>query len=122
MNTRDRGGDGNFDDIARGVHARAIASVSPRTLAQLQLRRRAATAAGPRFRGYAWPLATACAVAALAIGWQLRRPEVLPAHVATSPAPLAAAPDDGGATLALDENPELFEWLASSDAATLAME
>lgn len=121
MNTRGRSGDGNFDDIARGVHARALASVSPRTLAQLQWRR-AAAPAGPRFRGYAWPLATVCAVAALAIGWQLRRPEVLPAHVTTVPAPLAAAPDDDGATLALDENPELFEWLASSDAAALAME
>lgn len=109
--------DDRFDAIVRDVHAHALDALSPRTRAQLQLRRRAAPAA-VRLRGYALPLAAACAVAALAIGWQLRRPD---AGIAPATLPVAAI-DDDSPTLALDENPELYEWLASSDAALLAME
>lgn len=135
MNTRDRidghgfddarsdnagSGDARLDALARSLHAQALQALSPRTRAQLLLRRGPKAGAPARPRAYAWPLATACALAALAIGWQLRDPAVPPA---APPAPLvAAAPDEDGATLALEENPELFEWLASGDAATLAME
>ena len=35
---------------------------------------------------------------------------------------VATTTDDDSATLVLDETPELYEWLASSDADTLAME
>lgn len=113
--------EGTFDDIARAVHARSLAALSPRTRAQLQLRRRAG-ASPTGMRLLAWPLAaTAGALAALAIGWQLRAPA--PGPVATPVAmPVAALPEDDSATLALEENPELYAWLASSDAATLAME
>ena len=111
--------DDRFDAIAREAHAHALDALSPHTRVQLQLRRRAAPAT-PRFRGYALPLAAACAIAALAIGWPLRRPDIA-TGVAPAAIPVAAA-DEDSPTLALDENPELYEWLASSDAAALAME
>jgi hypothetical protein len=122
MNTGDHDHRG-FDAIARGVHARSLDALSPRTRAQLQLRRRGAPTPTrtPRMRTLAWPIATACAIAALAIGWQLSGPGSMTTDTTPS-APMVAAADDDSATLVLDENPELYEWLASSDAATLAME
>ena len=119
MNTGD---DDRFDAIARDVHARSLDALSPRTRAQLQLRRRGALAPArsARIRTLAWPVAAACAIAALAIGWQLRSPASTDAPPGTPM--VAASTDDDSATLVLDENPELYEWLASSDADTLAME
>jgi len=121
MNTGDD--DNGFDAIARDVHARSLDALSPRTRAQLKLRRRDALApvrTAP-MRTLAWPIAAACAMAALAIGWQLRGP--VPADTAPgTPMVATTTGDDDSATLVLDENPELYEWLASSDADTLAME
>jgi hypothetical protein len=121
MNTGD---DDRFDAIARDVHARSLDALSPRTRAQLQLRLRGASTSprAPRMRTLAWPIATACAIAALAIGWQLRSPGSMPVDAPPSTPVASASTDDDSATLVLDENPELYEWLASSDAATLAME
>jgi hypothetical protein len=121
MNTGD---DDRFDAIARDVHAHSLDALSPRTRAQLQLHRRGALAPArtPRMRTLAWPIATACAIAALAIGWQLRGPGSTPADAPPGTTMVAATTDDDSATLVLDENPELYEWLASSDADTLAME
>jgi hypothetical protein len=121
MNTHDD--DDSFDAIARDVHARSLDALSPRTQAQLQVRRRGARASAhaSRRRRLAWPIVTACAVAALAIGWQLRGPGSVPTD-APPGTPMVAVTDDDSATLVLDENPELYEWLASSDAAALAME
>jgi hypothetical protein len=115
--------DGRFDALAREVHARSLDALSPRTRTQLQLRRRTSLqpVPAPRMRNLAWPIAAACAIAALAIGWQLRGPGSMPTEAPAS-TPMVAATDDDSATLVLDENPELYEWLASSDAATLAME
>lgn len=112
-----------FDEAMRQRHADALARLSPRTQAQLVLRQRAAAAPGARspLRSLAWPLAAACAAGVLAIGLQVRRsPEVAPA-----PAPSIAidADDDvASAYSALDEAPDLYLWLASSDAATFASE
>ena len=116
--------DNGFDALARDVHARALDALSPRTRAQLQLRRRGAfgPARTPRLRTLAWPMAAACAIAALAIGWQLGGPGSMPTDAPPDSPMVAATVDDDSATLVLDENPELYEWLASSDAATLAME
>ncbi len=111
--------DDRLDAIAREVHAHALGALSPRTRAQLRLRRRAAPAT-LRTHKYALPLAAACTVAMLAIGWQLRRSEV--ATGLPPPAAPVVVNDDDSPTLVLDENPELYEWLASSDAAVLAME
>lgn len=125
MNT---GFDDGFDARIRQAHADAVAHLSGRTRLQLQLRRGAATGAAPTTappRSFAWPLAAACAVAALAIGVQLRQPES-PGSVATpEPRPVVSATQDAAvadAYTALDESPDLYLWLASDDAAMLAME
>jgi ferric-dicitrate binding protein FerR (iron transport regulator) len=112
-----------FDDALRQRHAAAVAHVSPRTQAQLH-NRLAASATAPRHfvrHRVAWAAATACAALfALVIGLQLR-PQPTPASSPTS------VTDDGQvdantAYAALDENPDLYLWLASSDAVALASE
>ena len=115
--------DDAFDDRMRQQHALAVAQVSARTQARLQPRRRPASVATERhgrIRGFAWPLAAACAMGLLVVGLQWRRPDpALP----VAP-PVASVPDDefDGTYAALDEAPDLYVWLASSDAPTLAME
>jgi hypothetical protein len=123
------GFDDGFDARIRQAHAEAVSHLSARTRLQLQLRRGAATATRGKpaaTRSFAWPLAAACAVGALAIGLQLRQPEA----PGTTPAPdparaLASATPDASvadAWTALDESPDLYLWLESDDAAMLAME
>ena len=134
MNTdshnRDNGFHDGFDASLRLVHVQAVANLSPRAQAQLQLRRRAA-AAPVRHAPlrYAWPVAAACAVGLLAIGLQWRQaditvPGAAPVVVAPGNTNAAgeAAADDIDAYAMLDEAPDLYLWLASNDAATLAME
>lgn len=126
MNTD--GFDERFDARIRQAHAGAVSHLSGRTRLQLQLRRGAATTArAPAApRSFAWPLAAACAVGALALGLQLRQPESPGTDPAPSPAlPLASATQDAGvvdAYTAFDESPDLYLWLESDDAAMLAME
>ncbi len=121
----------DFDANLRQHHAQAVASLSARTLAQLQLRRRAVPAPPVRRHAtlrYAWPLAAACAVGMLAIGLQWGQADVevpaAPVVVAPGNPKSAGEPADGEleAYAMLDEAPDLYVWLASSDAATLAME
>jgi anti-sigma-K factor RskA len=114
----------DFDDALRQRHAAAVAHVSARAQAQLRNRLAASTATPRHFVGQrmAWVAATACAALfALVIGLQLR-PQSIPA---ASPAPVAV--DDGHADAnttyaVLDENPDLYLWLASKDAVALASE
>ncbi|MCI4567873.1 hypothetical protein [Lysobacter sp. CFH 32150] len=122
MSAHDNGLNGSdLDRELRLRHAQALANLSPRTLAQLQQRRK--TALSPRasapMRAFAWPLAAACAIGVLALGLQLRQPEVAPATTAV----VASDTNDvDDAYAALDETPELYLWLASNDAVTLASE
>ena len=113
--------DDNFDRELRRHHAQALANLSPRTLAQLQQRRQAAL--HPRtsapMRAFVWPLAAACAIGMLALGLQLRQPEVAPA---TTSVVVNDTNDVDNAYAALDETPDLYLWLASNDAVTLALE
>ena len=128
MNINDR----DFDATLRSHHAQALASMSARTQAQLQLRRRAATtpARHTSIRAFAWPLAAACAAGVLVVGLQWRKldpPEPASASsVAASSGTVDAtakpAEDEFEAYPVLDETPDLYLWLASSDATTLAME
>ena len=119
--------DDRFDARIREAHAEAVSRLSGRTRLQLQLHRGAATTrrAPMATRSFAWPLAAACAVGALALGLQLRGPES-PGSLPPAPAgQLAAAPQETGAAdayTALDESPDLYLWLESEDAAMLAME
>lgn len=120
-----------FDDALRARHAESLEQLSPRTRAQLQLRRRAALAGegrGQRVPAWrlAWPVAVACAVGAVVLGMQIRgletptQPAATVATAATVAIP-AAANDDALDYATLEENPDLYVWLAS-DGAMLAME
>lgn len=115
----------DFDNTLRQRHAEAVTHLSARAQAQLRNRLAAATST-PRHPGrrVAWIAATACAALfALVIGLQLR-----PQPAGTSPPATAGAEvgdgraDDDPTFVALDENPDLYLWLASSDAVTLASE
>jgi anti-sigma-K factor RskA len=114
----------DFDDALRQRHAAAVAHVSARAKAQLRNRLAASTATPRHFVHHrmAWVAATACAALfALVIGLQLR-PQSMPA---ASPAPVAVDGNqaDANTTYAvLDENPDLYLWLASKDAVALASE
>lgn len=120
MNTDDP----RFDAALRGLHAQAVSRLSAGTTAELHRRRHAAldTATRPR-RLFGWPAAAAFASVlgvALALGFGLQRDPPVPAAT-----PLAATPVDADADeayTALDENPDFYLWLASSDATLLAME
>lgn len=121
----------DFDHRIRALHAQAVERVPARTLYELQVRRaNAASAATPvRSSGRAggwWLAAGLAAVFALAVG--LRQPgldgvpasDPVPSLAMASAAADAAAWDDGLA--ALDEDPDLYLWLASQDSLILAME
>ncbi len=100
------------DDTAlQQLHAQALDRLSPTTLARLRAARHAPNR--PR-RAHGWWLATACsAVVALGLGYSFTaQPPAAP------PAPVAAsALDDSGELL--DENPDMYVWLAATN---LAME
>lgn len=116
-----------IDRIARALHAEAVEHVPPHTLAWLRPR----AAPDPAPRGWSiplgWSLATACAaVFVLAIGLRgLVAPEAGEIHpvpaVANAPAASVVADPFEDPLIALDEDPDLFVWLAS-DARALAME
>ena len=130
---RDPGTDDRFDASIRAAHADALDHLSPRTRAQLQQRRRAALA-GTSARApanplrFVLPLAAAFAIGAVAIGVGLRlQPESTdaaePRVASVTPAPATTTTTtDDTAYATLEENPDLYLWLASEDAATLAME
>jgi anti-sigma-K factor RskA len=113
--------DDRFDAAMRQSYDAATNRLSARTQAQLQQRRRAASSGQPALepsrRHFGWPVAASfAAVLALAIGLQVRwQPE------STATVPIVADNDDNLDTV-LDENPDFYLWLASSDANALAME
>lgn len=120
-----------FDRRMRALHARAVEQVPSRTLYELQVRRANAVAGAMPARSLAsrggwWLAGGLAAVFALAIG--LRQPGLEGNPAADAPPPLAAAGtaadtaawEDGLA--ALDEDPDLYLWLASQDSLILAME
>jgi hypothetical protein len=98
------------DAALQQLHAQAVARLSPATLARLHGARHAAP---QRTRAHGWWLATACsAVAALGLGYSFTVSPPRPAAL-----PVTATLDDG--IDVLDENPDLYVWLAGTD---LAME
>ncbi len=111
-----------FDAHARAAHARSREALSPRVRAQLQQRRRAAVAAGataatPRRHGWAWLGAPALALAlAFAAPWRTAHD---PAPVLPAVASAVAA---NAAPTTLEQDPDFYLWLASSDAVALASE
>ena len=113
--------DARFDAAMRQLHGVATERISGRTRLQLQQPARTASAARPAMHRFGWPLAASFAgVLALMVGLQLRHdPAPLPAPPAAANV-VADNSDDIDAVL--DENPDLYLWLASNDAYALAME
>lgn len=117
------------DHSARARHDQALAALSPRTRTQLHNRLQAALAGqsahGRPMRVPAWSWAAAAAlVLALAFGapWRnLHEPPTTAAPLAAV-APAATAPAADSALATLDQNPDFYLWLASSDAVALASE
>lgn len=120
--------DARFDMRARAAYAVSLEALSPRVRAQLQQRRRAAFAASGaggtaamlplhRRHGWAWLGAPALALA-LAFG--------APWRTAHDPAPVlpavASAVAANAAPTTLEQDPDFYLWLASSDAVALASE
>ncbi len=111
--------DQKFDMHMRQLHADALTHVAPQTLARLRSARHGATAAKPA-QGFNWRWTLAGAaplVLAVAIGLPMLGRQTPPA---SRPA-VAATVSDDDYTVALDENPELYLWLAA-DGQQLAME
>lgn len=131
-----------FDQQARQWHAAALKELSPQTLARLRAARHAAqtdTRPVRGLHGYGRWLAATAFTAVLAVGVGVRllplgespRPSENPAAV-----PIASNGDAGsneystanygsasyGSANVLDEDPDLYLWLASADAPPLAME
>jgi hypothetical protein len=123
MTSSDRNHD-NFDRQAKQLHAAAVTHLSAQTLARLRAARHAAQAdAAPVRRGHwRWLAATALsAVFAVALVTQFgpltQAPDAQPADVVAD-----SFSDYDPALTVLDENPDLYLWLASSEAQPLAME
>ena len=118
----------HFERALRARYAEATTNLSARTQAQLHNRLQAAVAEDSRARSRRpiWLLATAAAfslalIAAFGLQW---RPgaESMPS---TTPTPALVAngtSDEGELVATLDETPDLYLWLASDDANTLATE
>lgn len=117
-----------LDRVARALHAEAVERVPARTLQQLRTRRAAASlpARARPMHAFGWLAAAACAaVFAIAIGLRFDRDTVsTPAdtQIATTTDPPIADSDYDDALASYDEDPDLYLWLASSDAQPLAME
>lgn len=120
----DAGGTERFDAAIRARHAAALAHLSPRVKAQLAQRRNAAlrgearpTAGHPHRLRFA--AAGFAAVCALALGLRFYPPSTDGAP-ATPQATASVQYASGNA--ALEEDPDFYAWLGSSDAPLLAME
>jgi len=125
--------DDRFDNAMRELHAQAVSQVSSATRARLRVARHAAARPDEQResrRGFNWVLGSGlAAVFAIAIGLQLR-PAQTPVPATSAPAAIASAVtpatptafDADTAVAALDENPDLYLWLASNGDAVASLE
>ena len=112
-----------FDADLRRHHAVSLQQLTPRVRAQLAQRRRSALRDTPAIRGHRFGYAAAglAALCALAIGMQLRAPP--PARVAPTNVMVAATANPARTeSTMLDQDPDFYAWLASTDAMQVAME
>ena len=118
--------DQRFDQDVRQAHATAVARISPKVRAQLAQRRHAAMRGEPRARqamGFRHAGAAFAAVCAVAIGMTQLMPASSPPVATPVAATSAAALDTNIATnTILDEDPDFYAWLASTEGQQLAME
>lgn len=114
--TADAALDDRFDAIARARHVDSLERLSARTQARLAQARRPTARPGLRLRP-AWALPTVlAAMAVLAIAVQLRpEPATAPAATSADTALVAAGTTSTDPAAVLDENPDLYLWLASTD-------
>lgn len=111
-----------FDRDMRKLYSAAVDHVSPQTLARLRAARHAAQTAPRPGHAWRWIAATAfSAVLAVAIGLQFQ-PQSAPAPTTQPMVASDASGDYNGGVPTLDENPDLYLWLASAEAEPLAME
>lgn len=118
------GGSDRFDDAVRAHHAAALAQLSPRVRAQLAQRRNAALrgearAEAARPHRLRFAVAGFAALCALALGMRFypQSPGGAPAAM-----PAATSAQYASGSTALEEDPDFYAWLGSSDAPMLAME
>ncbi|KAF1708797.1 hypothetical protein CSC70_11845 [Pseudoxanthomonas kalamensis DSM 18571] len=105
-----------FDGRIRQLHADALANLSPQTLARLRTARQQAGVPTRRRHGWRWFAAAAFpALLAVAIGVQFLPSAPTPQTGTT------VATETDGYTGPLDENPDLYLWLAS-DPSLMAVE
>ena len=112
-----------FDQALRGHHHVSLHQLSPKVRAQLAQRRHAALRGTSPHRSHRLKFAAVgfAALCALAIGVQFRSP---PTH---GPAanPMVASMNASASRadgIILDQDPDFYAWLASSDAMQVAME
>ena len=115
-----------FDDALRGHHRASLEQLSPKVRAQLVQRRHAALRASspPRRHGFGYAAAGFAALCALAIGVQFRTPPGTGVVKDTQDRMLTSttASPAGADGIILDQDPDFYAWLASSDAEQVAME
>lgn len=120
MSTRDHHDDAAFDAELRALHRTSLRQLSPATLAKLRAARASAQAA-PAPRRWPWVTATAFSgLLALGLGLQFMTAPQGPGPQAAAASAGSGATENAGELL--DENPDLYLWLASSEAQPLAME
>lgn len=109
------GANARLDAWARASHEASLRHLSPRAHARLAQARGPARSRPRRAGTWAWTTAFA-AIAVLAVALQLK-PDPNVAPVPHAPAMATAAPDGigGDPVAALDENPDFYLWLASTD-------
>ena len=111
-----------FDAAMRARYRQAAGSVSPATRARLRQARQDAVTDSARKRGFSWPLlfgGAAAAVFAVAFGLNLRQ-DALQGTDPSAPATVVA--DYAEPASALDQDPDFYAWLGSSDAELVAVE
>lgn len=112
-----------LDEALRGHYRESLQQVSPRVQAQLAQRRHAALrgTAPHRTRRLGFAAAGFATLCALAIGAQFRKPPTQTLAPTEAVVTTNATPARADTTM-LDQDPDFYAWLASSDAMQVAME
>lgn len=115
--------DHDFDAQMRALHGASLRQLTPPTLGQLRAARAQASPSRSR-RAWPWLAATAFSgLLAIGVGLQFLprtpSPGAAPATVASSD---AVSGESTSTVNLLEENPDLYLWLASTEAQPLAME
>lgn len=111
-----------FDAAMRARYRQAAGSVSQPARARLRRMRREAAAGEVRKRGFSWQMlfgGAAAAVFAVAFGLNLRQDALQEPNPA---APATMAAETAEPASALDQDPDFYAWLGSSDAELVAVE